>query len=129
MEKGDTNWPNCAAPSTTIWVAPDEADSMMSRDAPSWPFGKTWISMAPAVCAFMSAATWFIMATSGWAAATTVAQRMTVAARARPVMANIETPASAARRVTRMVIGCFSPARNAPQCSRALAALFHRAWH
>src|SRR6185503_15657196 len=83
IENCGTNWPNCAAPSSTIWIAPEEADSMMSRDEPSCPAGKVWISTDPPVSSRTCLATRSIIATPGWLVASTVAQRSVVAAPAR----------------------------------------------
>ncbi len=106
MENCGTNWPNCAAPSSTIWMAPDDADSMTSRDEPSCPAGKVWISTAPPVSSRTCLATRSIIATVGWLVGSTVAQRSVVAALARRGSAPTAMPASPApihlRRVQRI---------------------------
>src|ERR1022692_4626052 len=96
IENCGTNWPNCAAPSSTIWIAPEDADSMMSRDEPSCPAGNVWMSTAPPVSSRTCFATRSIIATEGWLAGSTVAQRSVVAAPARAGNVPAATPASAA---------------------------------
>jgi hypothetical protein len=106
IENCGTNWPNCAAPSSTIWIAPDDADSMTSRDEPSCPAGKVWISTEPPVSSRTCLATRSIIATPGWLVASTVAQRSVVAAPASRGNAPTATPARPApihrRRVQRI---------------------------
>src|SRR6202521_4474041 len=105
IENWCTNCPNCAAPSSTIWIAPDEVDSMTSRDEPSCPAGKVWISTEPPVSSRTCLATRSIIVTDGWLVGSTVAQRSVVVARARTGKAPIATLASPApihsRRVQR----------------------------
>src|SRR4051794_16301801 len=84
MENCGRNWPNWAAPSLTICVAPEDTLSIVSRDEPSWPAGKTWISSAPPLCCFASAAMRSIIWDSGWLPGSTVDQRSTCAAWPRP---------------------------------------------
>src|ERR1700720_102387 len=106
IENCGTNCPNCAAPSSTTWIAPDEVDSMTSRDDPSCPAGKVWISTDPPVSSRTCLATFSIIVTDGWLVGSTVAQRSVVAARARTGKAPIATLASPApihsRRVQRI---------------------------
>ena len=96
IENCGTNWPNCAAPSSTIWIAPLDAASMRSRDDPSWPAGKVWISTAPPVCSRTCLATRSIIATVGWFVGSTVAQRSVVAALAHRGMAPAATTVATA---------------------------------
>src|SRR6185437_4339863 len=106
IEIGATNWPKIAAPSSTIWMAPLEVDSTTSREPPSWPPGKSWISTAPAVSSFTCLAMRSIMIACGWFGASTVAQRnTTVCARARR---GAKIPAAAAPAIKcRLVIFTF----------------------
>src|SRR6266566_5127184 len=79
---------------------------MTSRDDPSCPAGKVWISTEPPVSSRTCLATFSIILTDGWLVGSTVAQRSVVAARARTGKAPIATLASPApihsRRVQRI---------------------------
>src|ERR1700682_5129357 len=124
IENGGTNCPNCAAPSSTIWIAPDDADSMTSRDEPSCPAGKVWMSTAPPVSSRTCLATRSIIATDGWLVGSTVAQRSVVAARARTGKAQIAALASPApihsRRVQRIGLLIAPPLLSIKSESRSL---------
>jgi hypothetical protein len=103
MENCGTNCPNWAAPSSTSWIAPLEVASMTSRDEPSWPPGKIWMSSDPPVSSFTCPATRSIMVTKGCDVASTVAQRMVVAALAGLMMPAMPSAAVLERRKCRRV--------------------------
>src|SRR5438034_8491425 len=69
---------------------------MTSRDEPSCPAGKVWISTEPPVSSRTCLATRSIIVTDGWLVGSTVAQRSVVAARTRTGNAPIAVHASPA---------------------------------
>ena len=95
MEICGRNCPSRAAPSVTMVRAPPATASTMSRDPPSWPPGKVWISTRPPVFSLTSLAARSALSGEGCVGAWPSPQRST-AAWARAPMAGRNTPAAAA---------------------------------
>jgi hypothetical protein len=111
MEKAGLNWPNCAAPSSTIWMAPEDVASIESREEPSWPLGNVSIETAPEVASFTFWATLSIIAADGWLTGSTLPHRRMVGA-ARAVL-----PSAAARPAPRALCGVGWSWSCPPVCS------------